>query len=350
MVKSLVIGDPHFKVSNVTETESMRISIMSILDETKVDFIVVLGDILDRHETIHVSPLKRSVTFLTELSKYAPTYVLIGNHDLKNNRQFLSDEHGLIALKYSTNDNLIIVDTTINAIIAGLQFTFVPYVPPGRFLEALDYSEPNIWQQSICIFAHQEFKDAQMGAIISIEGDEWHPQYPKVISGHIHDYQEIGTNIVYIGTPFQHTFGDRQDKSIAYCTFENSTVNIKRLELNIRKKQIVHLSVADVDSYQPASNYDLKIVINGVSGEIKSVMKHPNVDTWKKSGHKVVFKDIPLSGLVELPTTAAAPKKFSEVLYESVLDDPRLFHAYQQIFTTEPKIHTITTKLRLMTL
>ena len=77
----LVIGDPHFKISNVCDTDLMVESIIRIATERHPDIIVVLGDILDRHENIHVSPLTRSIKFLTSLMTIAPTYALIGNHD-----------------------------------------------------------------------------------------------------------------------------------------------------------------------------------------------------------------------------------------------------------------------------
>jgi DNA repair exonuclease SbcCD nuclease subunit len=98
-VNILVIGDPHFKVSAVPEHDKMCKSIIENIKNRKIDLIVVLGDILDRHETIHVSPLTRSIKFLGELIKIAPVYSLIGNHDLKNNKQFLSDEHGFSSFK-----------------------------------------------------------------------------------------------------------------------------------------------------------------------------------------------------------------------------------------------------------
>src|SRR5436305_10563098 len=176
----LVIGDPHFKISNVCDTDLMVESIIRIATERHPDIIVVLGDILDRHENIHVSPLTRSIKFLTSLMTIAPTYALIGNHDLKNNKQFLSDEHPFTALKFLPG--ITIVDTTILTIIKNQTFVFVPYVPPGRFEEALNKCDN--WQTATCIFAHQEFKGAQMGAIVSTEGDSWLTSQPYVASGH----------------------------------------------------------------------------------------------------------------------------------------------------------------------
>ena len=123
-VNILVIGDPHFKVSGVPEHDKMCKSIIEKTKNKKIDLIVILGDILDRFETIHVSPLTRSIKFLGELVKIAPIYVLIGNHDLKNNKQFLSEEHAFSSFKLldelQTKNINNIINTISNSIDENL--------------------------------------------------------------------------------------------------------------------------------------------------------------------------------------------------------------------------------------
>ena len=334
-VSALIIGDPHFKVANIRETDGMVEAIIRVALQRQPDIIIVLGDVLDRHETIHVSPLTRSIKFLGRLMEIAPTYVLIGNHDLKNNRQFLSDEHPFVGLKY-WGPRMNIVDRTTMVTIKDQQFTFVPYVPPGRFVEALN--ECPGWERSTCIFAHQEFKGAQMGAIISVEGDEWDLLNPYVITGHIHDYQEPQVNILYTGTPIQHAFGDRHDKTISYVVFHSPNERThERVDLGLPRKHIIRITCAEVSTYVPQENCDLKIVIKGTAGEIKAIMKHPNIDMWKKSGHKIAYKDIPLDR-PEIPETekgnivSKAPQRFSSVLYNTISNNPRLGTLYTKIF------------------
>ena len=324
--KVIVIGDPHFKVNNVKETDEMVSAILEVCNDHKPDFIVVLGDVLDRHETIHVSPLVRATDFLRKLKEISHTYVLIGNHDLKNNRQFLSNEHPFSPLLEWSN--LTVVDTTTSNIIKGKKFVFVPYVPPGRFVEALDKIEN--WKEAQCIFAHQEFKGAKMGAIVSEEGDEWPLEYPQVVSGHIHDYQELQQNVLYTGTPIQHTYGDRHDKTISLFTFCEQTQH-KRIPLKVQKKLIVKLSCQEVSDYKPQTNYDLKIIITGTSAEIRAIMKHPNVESWKKLGHKIAYKDVPVER-ESIQVTPLKPLKFSTTLYNAVSGNEKLETIYKKLF------------------
>lgn len=332
-VTALVIGDPHFKVSNVKETDAMVEAIIRTAMGKHPDIIVVMGDVLDRHEVIHVSPLTRAIKFLAQLKEIAPTYVLIGNHDLKNNRQFLSDEHPFTALKYWGN-NMTVVDTTTTVTIKNQTFTFVPYVPPGRFKEALNYYDQR-WLQSTSIFAHQEIRGARMGAIVSTEGDEWLLTDPYLVLGHVHDYDELQPNALYVGTPIQHAFGDRHDKTISYFTF-NSPIqrDHERIDLGLPRKQIIRLTCAEVSTYIPQTNVELKIIISGTSGEIKAIMKHPNIDIWKRAGYKVIYKDVPLNSPtnVQRPMVAKAPDRFSTVLYQAVSANPRIVSLYNRTF------------------
>lgn len=327
MTSFLVIGDPHFKISNVKETDAMVLAIKNNALRLKPDIIVVLGDVLDRHETIHVSPLTRAVSFLNKMRKIAPTYVLIGNHDLKNNRQYLSDEHPFNALKEWSNDDkkkkITVVDTTTSLTLNDKLYVFVPYVPPGKFQEALDLVPE--WKNATCIFAHQEFSGCKMGAIISVEGDVWPLNYPQIVSGHIHDYQEPQTNIIYTGTPIQHAFGDRHDKTISYFIFNDNTNERflhDRIDLLLPKKQIVYLKCSEVTNYVPQINCELKITIKGTSGELKAIIKHPNIDVWKKQGHKIVYKDVPSENMVETTNnTYKTSQRFSSILYNSLTSD-----------------------------
>ena len=352
-MKVLVIGDPHFKTSNVKETDEMVESILKIAKEVLPKFIVILGDVLDRHELIHVSPFVRANKFIFSLSELSKVYLLIGNHDLKNNRQFLSDEHPFYSLK--DFENIVVVDKVICETIDNRIFTMVPYVPPGMFIKALntcqilseisnatsneisanvisnEISNDSIWHKSDLIFAHQEFRGCKMGAIISEEGDEWNMNYPPVISGHIHNYQELG-NIVYVGTPIQHGYDDSIDKTISLLEFnENKNFIHKRIDLNCRKKKIIRISVADVSTYEADDKYDLRIYISGSPGEIKGIMKHPNISKWKSKGISIKFKDIAIGGVKEKTEKTREIMPYLQMIQEAIANHENAMQWYKEL-------------------
>lgn len=244
MLKILAIGDVHIQPSSEGVMDSMFKKICRIHEEKKPHVIVLLGDILHCHANISSEALNIALKFIQNLvDTFTKTkiIVLIGNHDLINNQQFLSDKHAFNALKRWKNDNIVVVDTTTEIIVNTFRLIGVPYVPVGKFKEALN--QINDWRKNTtCIFAHQEFYGAKMGSIKSIEGDKWKTRYPVVITGHVHD-QQILDNIIYTGTPIQHGYGDEKKKTIGYFEFDkNNDYTYEKIDLKLNKKKTIRIT------------------------------------------------------------------------------------------------------------
>ena len=153
MFDILVIGDPHFKNDNTLETDLMHTEIIKLLISKPFKFVVILGDILHKHEKIDMFPYDRSIKFLKDIKDNCKKlYILIGNHDRPNNNDFLTDRHSFNSLKEW--DNTIIVDNIIVEEIEEYKFCFAPYVPVGRFMEALNTNSVNLEEITI-VFSHQ---------------------------------------------------------------------------------------------------------------------------------------------------------------------------------------------------
>ena len=203
----LLIGDPHFKNNNIKETDKFVDETLKYINDNKklISFIVILGDVLHTHEKINLNPFYRATNFINALSKFTSTYIIVGNHDRVNNKAFLTDVHSLIGFKH--NKNIKIIDDVYKID----DFIFVPYGEPGRFQEALDtkmYDMENVK----AIFCHQEFYGANINVnIVSEHGDKWDNVKIPIFSGHIHSYQKLKNNIIYVGTPYQINFGESED-------------------------------------------------------------------------------------------------------------------------------------------
>ena len=328
----LTIGDCHFRTSNVLATNRMTATILMVAKQKKPDFIVMLGDTLDRHETVNSLVLSRAVQFLRELSHIAPTYLIIGNHDRPNNSDYLSDDHPFTALHYW--DNFFVVDKAHSTSISGKRFIFVPYVPPGRFHEALG-TLPDDYHNAAAIFAHQEFRGAKMGAIESIEGDVWDPTDPYVVSGHVHDYDELQSNLLYTGTPIQHAFGDKEDKTISFITFnDDGTRRHERIDLQLPKKRMIHLTCDQLLHLNPEvfnSDMEVKIVAKGTSAEIKTLMKMQIVKALEERGVKISYKEITEVTLLT-PFLNAPGKGYYEKLSLAVSSDREILDLLTTMF------------------
>lgn len=258
-MKFLFIGDVHIKTDNSEEIDILIQEIDRICSEEKYDYIVVGGDVMHYHERLFTQCLNKSLFFLNKLSKITYTYVLVGNHDYVNNSEFLTENHWMNSLKKL--DNIKIVDN----VLEFEDFILCPYVYPGRFIEALETKTKN-WMKKKIIFCHQEFKNCKMGAITSIDGDEWKEEYPYIISGHIHDNQKVGKNIYYPGSPLQHSFGDSETRVLCNISLykDKKIIDIEDIidiPLNVPKKRIIKTNLENLKNLKNIKDTNQKVKI-----------------------------------------------------------------------------------------
>lgn len=265
-IRILCIGDPHFKENNKAETDVMHKKIVKKAKKVQPNYIVDMGDTLDRFKQVNEFALNRAVNFLRDLAEIAPVVVINGNHDRPSADDFLSPFHPFVGLEGTPNvkivaQTLVIEDEKLNG-----KLVFVPYVAPGRFREALFHNDKLTAKEMsnvIAIFAHQEIKGCEYNGRISKDGDEWNPEWPFLCSGHIHNYQWLRSNVLYVGTPIQHDFGDLVKKSISLLTFKagkNIPVE-KRIYLGIRERQVIKMTGKEAAQWEYDDKYIWRITI-----------------------------------------------------------------------------------------
>ena len=287
-VTALCIGDPHIQVANIVETDLLIKGLINLATEKQPDLIIILGDVLHTHERLHTIALNKAYEMIDKLRLISKTYVLVGNHDMINNQVFLNENHWLSGMKEWSNT--VIVDKVISETIKEEKFVFIPYVPAGRFQEALNTMDGE-WKDASCIFAHQEFAGCKMGAIISVEGDKWPISYPHIVSGHIHSRQIPQENIYYTGSAMQHAFGESEKNIIAYLTFTNGKYEREEIDLQLPRKKIVYMDVEDLDTYKvPETEDTLKVTVSGNYDQFKALKKTKKYKNLLDKGVKVIFK------------------------------------------------------------
>ena len=255
-MKFLFIGDPHIKNDNGDDVDILLLEIHRIFNDNVFDKIIIGGDIMHYHEKVFTPSLNKSLSFIKSLSELAYTYVIVGNHDYENNSQFLTQNHWLNALKEWKNVKIV------DDVVVEKDFIIVPYVFPGRFIEAIETKISNDdWIKKKVIFAHQEFKGCNMGAIVSEDGDEWLDEFPQIISGHIHDNQKVGSNIYYPGTPLQHSFGDSDIRIVCGVQILDEGVVISDFPLRVPRKHIIKADLKDLKKMKHDHNNGDKIKI-----------------------------------------------------------------------------------------
>jgi DNA repair exonuclease SbcCD nuclease subunit len=309
---ALCIGDVHIQTTNIIQTKEFIIKLKQLLTSSEsddIDIVILMGDILHSHERLHTVAFNYANELFTMVSELKKTYILVGNHDLINNSQFLTSNHWMNCFK--GRENITIVDDIKNVTHNEINITLCPFVPDGRFIEALTNSESNsLWRSSECIFAHQLFDGAKMGAIVAEGVEKWDEKYPLVISGHIHDKQRVQPNLYYTGSSVQHAFGESSDKTLLKIKlfkrkeervdnsldegrFDNPFYS--EIDLDLPKKKIIYLSIDelekfDIDSINSTDKTEYKLTIDGLYEEFTAFRKSNDYKRIIKKGIKIVFK------------------------------------------------------------
>lgn len=324
MEKILFIGDIHIKFNNLKEVDVLQQKIETLDD---ISFIVVAGDLLDTHEKINTQLLNRAYDFIQICRKKALVFLLVGNHDYINNQQFLTSNHWMNGLKEWSN--VRVVDRPV----FYSKYLFMPYVPVGRFVEALRTTEPShaavetsdpSWKECVCIFAHQEIKNCKMGPIQSIEGDKWELNWPMLISGHIHERQFVQKNVLYPGSVINHSFGS-DNQGLSIFSFSGNSVDEIKIDIGLDKKSII---------YEKLESLDSKINLNSITknnklsleGEIKDIAAFKKTKTYKSlvdKQIKVVFRikpaDTDQPSIQQDSLTSATP--FANILSNLIIKE-----------------------------
>lgn len=317
----VVIGDPHFKTNNVKEVEILINESIIFSKKIEPDAIIVLGDILDSHEKVNLQLLNKATNWLIELSKIAQTIVLIGNHERINNTVFCTEEHPFYGLKKANIKNLFIIDEPTSFYIdeeKKSRFVACPYVAPGRFQESLDKLRLNIKDHPpFVIFAHQEFK----GSCFGNKGDEWSLDKPLVISGHIHEAKELQKNILYPGSPFQHTFGEDENKGIFYITFNSDgSYRSQKKSLKISRKNTIKITKEKLEELDVSKVKNTRFIVDEKPSE-------DLLDMLSKNGNKIVIRnDVKFTGTTSLG--------FKDILLSLFNKDEEMLSLYQEVIST----------------
>lgn len=340
----LCIGDIHIQTSNTLDIKIFTDKLYEYIEEKKdmIDMIVLMGDILHTHERLHTIPFNIATSMFETLSKLKPLYILVGNHDYINNSQFLTDNHWLNCFK--NKNNIHIIDNVLLCNHNNLNVIMCPYVPDGRFIEALNNLNTKFdWKKADCIFAHQLFDGAKMGAVIAENIEKWDENYPYLISGHIHDKQKIQNNLYYTGSSMQHAFGESHDKTICLVKIDTS-IYIEEIDLNLPKKQILYYDIENIDPSINKNNEDeinkvlklldtpnthYKITISGNFEQFKVFKKNPSFIKLQKNGTKVVFKNklvdiLNQKHLIKSTGDISEHLSFKDILFELLSNDNNL--------------------------
>ena len=352
----LVIGDIHFQFKAVRECEELIAKIIHQVQNRNPNIIIILGDVLDTCERAHEIPFNMAYDLIKAISKDATVYILMGNHDLINASQFLTNRH--FFRPYTEWPNIVIVDKAIKVELTGEMVVMCPYVPKERFIEALDTTDSGDgdagdkpWKECKCVFSHVEVNN-----IIPFNKTEeqkkeemvWLPEYPPLISAHIHKPQNLGSNIYYIGSARQVDSNEDPEKYIWGLSFterseyplDDNGLSIEYIDLGLRAKKEFILEFDELESFdlELSATYKIKIKVNATTEQWKLFKVGSLAKTFKKHDISVVrqasdsvMED--LKAAIISRNNSTAPVTFEAVLSDIVKNKTNnVQRIYDEIF------------------
>lgn len=219
-MKTLYVGDPHFKPSNLVESQKLMEFALSKSMEFNIDRLVILGDIADTHSVVRLEVLEFIGKWFNIFSKQAfKTVVLVGNHDQSGD--YSSTYSALHPFLNLENDSFKIVHEPY---LDGL-YGYLPYIHDNnKFIE-----EANRLAElgATVLVSHPNYEGAvyDNGSPINngVCVDLIDNRLRHLIGGHIHTELEMG-RVWYTGNPRWLTKScANKDKGIWLVTHNDST-------------------------------------------------------------------------------------------------------------------------------
>lgn len=303
----VVISDIHFNLNTLPLASAALKAALDKAAELNVPTIIA-GDLHDTKDIIRGKVANQLILLLKQAK--TPVHILVGNHDLLNEK---ASDHGL---NYLAPYAHIVEDLSYDW---GLKLILVPYQNDSqkivKFLKDVT--------SGVTLIMHQGFLGAAMGDYVQ-DKTSIDPKIVKdftVISGHYHRHQTIGT-VTYIGSPYTITFGEANDGPKGFLIL-NQDGSFEREILNLRKHVIIEARVIEevlqFEEYPNLGKDDLIwLKISGSYSELKKIKKKDLAD--KFFGHSNFKLDLIPDAASPLEIQQASKKTDSEV-FDILIDN-----------------------------
>ncbi len=240
--KILCLADIHFGLNvNNPIFYDINLKLFDWLNEiclkNEIKNIWIAGDIFHNRKEINLLTLNNAYECFDKLKKYNIT-MITGNHDA----WFLdrSEKHSLDLFK--NWDNITVYDDITYKTINGKNVGFYPWV--GQ-----KYNE--IIPDLDVVLGHFEIVGFEYGHSTATHGTSpaTFQNVKLTITGHFHKHQDRKLNksqIYYVGSPYEHDWGDICKKYVHILDLDN--LKIEKVRNNISPRHILIKDIVEIDS------------------------------------------------------------------------------------------------------
>ncbi len=242
-ISDLHIGKRVNEFSLITDQEYILEQILLIIDQNKVDGVIIAGDVYDK-----ATPTAEAVmafdAFLVELAKRKiEIFIISGNHDSSERLAFGNKLFSASGVHISPVYDGSIARHTLNDEYGALNIYMLPFIKPTHVRKYSDeeiktYTEAikiAIEQMNVCpsernlLITHQfvtgasrsESEDLSVGGSDNVDASIM-DDFDYVALGHLHKPQACGrASIRYCGSPLKYSFSEaRDEKSVTIVTLK----------------------------------------------------------------------------------------------------------------------------------
>jgi DNA repair exonuclease SbcCD nuclease subunit len=265
-----VIGDIHLRGVDplgVINKEGINSRLVDKLDcltfcvreclKYNVEMVEFLGDVFDA-----INPTERIRGMFWECiypltSKGIPTRIILGNHDMNGQIYNLESE------RFVARPNIrIIRSETFYERIGDTQIAHIPYIEDKTTLVNVLKNQNTL--KSRILFGHCEISGAALGADNHKMRSEIDAKFflnELTLLGHIHKFQEIRPNLVYLGSITKADFGERNDRcAMAIVDTDSMTTHY----IDIPQRPMLQI---EIHENNPNNIYNAETIPNDVDVE-----------------------------------------------------------------------------------
>jgi len=262
-MKVCLISDIHFGVRKNSEiflTSQVRFfeeQFIPYLKDHGIKEIFILGDLFDNRSSTNTKVLNSVIDIFDNLSEFN-IHIIIGNHDC-----YFNSTVEINSLKFLEKfKNVKLVEKITQVEIEGKKITMVPWIVDNlsfiREISQIEQTELCFGHFNISGFHFNKFKtsdDGVQGRVFS--------KFKKVFTGHFHirNSQNIqGSEIIYIGSPFQLTRNDI-DENRGFVILDTNNLEYEHID-NISSLKYIRIKFPEEFTQSKIKNNIIDVYVD----------------------------------------------------------------------------------------
>lgn len=234
-MKVAVLGDMHFAIKSSSPVlceiymENMNKFLDNVffpkMEKSNITRIIQTGDFYDNRKANANIAVANSIKNFVDRLDNMHMDMIVGNHDMVHLHSLTDNSLDVNLRKYN---NITIHSKPKTEYIDGLSIDFIPWICDENVDQILDFISKSKSRVCVC---HPEINGFDMTAGQKCETGldrNIFKQYELVIAGHFH-IKSKQDNILYVGTPTQHNYGDVNDRK-GFWTLDTETLDLEFIE------------------------------------------------------------------------------------------------------------------------